>query len=375
MSTKVIVGQAERPNTGEVAAVNPQVEPIDTHIQRVADVTLMTAAEVAALPIILDLQSKAGSLIDPSEGGIEGLVLPVGAFPAGTLLTRIGESLEGRMLNSFTAKATPVNADLLLLSDSAASNALKSATLQSLAPLFTRTGNPFVDPPAVANALDDEFLSGSDPDLANRGYVVKGAGGGALTRAGNISAWTSPAAGTYYSQIIGSVLFVQPPATDQMRIQKAITLAAGDSIFTRVGGTTTFSPGSTGRYLEVGLYADSSGALDDNNRVFLTSLETTTAASYLQYDTYRVTAGASAGVSRNQYMAHDIRGVHYASGTQHDIFAVASANGQLLTHQHTGVAAAANLVWFGIRLTGGTGPSIFAIDYIRRKTSDNWIAG
>jgi hypothetical protein len=94
-----------------------------------------------------------------------------------------------------------------------------SATTAQWAANVPVTGNPYIDPPSAgANALDDEFSSGS-PDLAVRGWTVKDAAGTVYTRAGNVAS-NSPLPGTYNSTIVGSVLYFN--CATEVYISKAI---------------------------------------------------------------------------------------------------------------------------------------------------------
>ncbi len=247
------------------------------------------------------------------------------------------------------------------------------------ATIVAASGNPYIDPPTTPNAFNDEFASGS-PDLAVRGYTVRsGATATTLTRSGNIDPWnaTGPVGNTYWSTIIGSWLFIQAAPGIQVTFFKTITLAAGDTYFARLGGSTIMAPGASGRFNEIGLYANAAGGVDNANRVYSTKLETNTAASYIQYDVFRMTGGASSGNSRNGYGNYDIRGVRFDSGTTHTVFGVSSSGGQVLSQTLTGAPAAANLVYFGIRnsFDAGAGvPNIMGIDFIRKTSSNLWIA-
>lgn len=240
------------------------------------------------------------------------------------------------------------------------------------------SGNPFVDLPATPDAFDDEFSSGS-PDLSERGYTIKTAGGTTLTRpsgsAGNIQPWdtTGPTGNTYWSQIIGSWLFVQPPVSTQIFIYKSITLAAGDTYFCRVGSPYRFDSSGAGKYQEVGFYAASGGNPDPNNRVYVSIYET---ATNMNQDMQRVTGGAFAGTSRAIYNSHDIRGVRWASGTSFFPFTADSSNGQALINSPAGAINGSSVAFFNITLTqgaGGTTPQVIGIDFIRKKTGNAWI--
>lgn len=238
------------------------------------------------------------------------------------------------------------------------------------------TSSPYLTAPASPDGFDDEF-DGGDDDLALRGITVKAFSTGAtLTRAGDISPWSAPSAGTYYSTLMGSWLFVQGPNGDQIVLLKTISLSAGDTYYARFSGTTVMSPGAAGRYNSLELCANASGLPDNNNRVFSLLNETTTAASYLILEMGRAAGAAYSTSVRNAYVNGDIRGIRYESGTSHSLFTVNSNSGQILSHSVTGAPAAANLVHFALRNSFASGsPNIMAVDFIRKKTSNAWIIG
>ena len=75
-----------------------------------------------------------------------------------------------------------------------------------------------------------------------------------------------------------------------------------------------------------------------------------------------------------------MRSVHFDSGTTHYLTGVNTGGGnQLETLKLTGAPAASNLTVFGFRnlfsTSGSAVPQIWAIDYVRRKTGNAWIAG
>lgn len=237
---------------------------------------------------------------------------------------------------------------------------------------------PYIVAPATPNAFDDEFSSGS-ADLATRGYTVVNASGTTLTRSGDINPWdaTGPAGNTYWSTIIGSWLFFQGAPGVQVSVYKTITLAAGDTYFCRMVGTYNIADTASSRFNEFGLYLPSGAALDDNNRVFSTVRDDTSTAMLI-YDFARLTGGVAGGVTGRQALGgHDIRGVHFASGTTHQVFAVDAQNGQPKVQEVTGCPAAASLTRVAFRNlftnTGGRTPQICGIDFFRKKTSDAWL--
>jgi hypothetical protein len=244
---------------------------------------------------------------------------------------------------------------------------------------YTASGNPYVDVPASPNAFDDEFSSGSE-DLATRGYTVKNqATGATLTRSGPIAPWdaTGPVGNTYWSTMKGSWMYIQGAPGIQIDISKAITLSAGDTYFARMVGSHHVAAAANGRYNELGFYGTSGGGLDNNNRVYFTIRDDTTASQFVIFDMTRFTGGAAAGTSRAQLGHFDIRGVRYDSGTNHYIFGVNASSGQVITSNSTGTPAAGTLVNLGVRNLFSTStsavPQIWAIDFIRKKTGNAWI--
>jgi hypothetical protein len=243
------------------------------------------------------------------------------------------------------------------------------------------SGNPYIDPPAVANAFDDEFNSGSPAlELRASGFIVKTSAGVTLTRGGEIQPWnaTGPTGNTYWSSLMGSWLMIQPPNNTQIFIHKAITLAAGDTYWARVGGPYRNDPGANGRFSEVAFYASSGGFPDVANRVYASAYESTTAPN-LQTDFQRTTAGGFSGSARNggSVGACDMIGVRFAGGSTYWPFMADSASGRFFTNSPTGAIAGTSMAFFNLTHAvgaGGAAPNILGIDFIRKKTGDAWIA-
>lgn len=390
MAIKVVVGQPEKPNASTVAARDAALESGDKHIQNVADLTLMTSAEVAALvnPTISDHATRITDLETDiyqwhGPGGVEynnGPLQP-DAFIAHN---SADGTVRGRYPQDFAAKASPSTSDVMLVGDAAASGVPKNITLLQLATLLGQTSwaNPYLAKPASPNAFDDEFDQGS-PDLAARGYTVVNANTGAvLTRpagnAGNVNPWdaTGPAAGTYWSQIVGTWLYIQGAPGLQIDIYKTITLAAGETYYARTVGSYCLMPAANGRFCEIGFYGASGAQVDNNNRVFST-VRDDTMVNFLALDAFRSTAGVQSGGTRYMHGGHDIRGVRFDSGTTHCILVVDSQNGQPKSLTVTGAPAAGTLTRFGLRnlfsTSGGVVPQLWAIDFIRKKTGNAWL--
>jgi hypothetical protein len=241
------------------------------------------------------------------------------------------------------------------------------------------TGNPYVDPPAVASSFDDEFESGS-PNLATRGWTIK-IGTTTLTRAGDVVPYspTGPAAGTYWSTLIGSSLFIQVQYGQVAHVYKAVSLAAGDTYFARVGLVLRTDVGTALWHTEVGLYALSGGAVDNNNRVYVAQF----ANGGNRMDYYRASGGGYSGAGYNlgSAVAGDIRGIRYANAPDaYYAFSSNAANGDT-----EGVALSApnasalSVAAFNVNAAaqpsiGGWVPYMTQIDFFRKVSGTNWIA-
>lgn len=240
--------------------------------------------------------------------------------------------------------------------------------------------SPYISPPLTPNAFDDEFPTGSNPDLATRGYTVVNSAGVALTRSGNIDPWnaTGPVGNTYWSTIIDGWLYLQGAPGVQIDFYKTIALVAGDTYWCRMVGSYNLATNVNGRFNEFGFYGASGAALDPNNRVFSTVRDDTT-ANFLIYDTTRITGGVQGGgaTSRPALGGHDIRGVHFDSGTTYTTFYMDSLNGEPKSVTVTGAPAVATLTRVGFRnlfsTAGSVVPQIWAIDFIRKKSANAWL--
>jgi hypothetical protein len=237
---------------------------------------------------------------------------------------------------------------------------------------------PYIAVPSSPNSFDDEFDSGS-PDLATRGYTVVNATTGVVqTRSGDIAPLgAAPAAGTYFSTIIGSWLYIQAPAGIQLDVYKAIALAAGETYFARTCGSFNLATAVNGRFCECGLFGAAGAQLDNNNRVYCTVRDDTT-ANYLIFDAARVTGGALVGAAgRTASGGHDIRGIYVPSATNAMAFYLDSQNGEPSSVSLAGTPALATLTRFALRnlfsVSGSAVPQIWGIDFIRRKTANAWL--
>lgn len=243
-------------------------------------------------------------------------------------------------------------------------------------PAYITSGNPYIDPPSSPNSFDDEFSSGS-ADLSVRGWGVKTLAGVTLTRGGDINPWdtTGPVGNTYWSSIVGSWIFIQGPASTQIFLYKAVTLAPGDTYFTRCGTPYRHDSSASGRYQEVAFWANASGTPDPANRVYVSIYETSTAPVNL--DMGRNLASAFGGTSRNKWYRTDIKGINYQASTNtYRTFGVDSGSGDAVVNSPTGGPAGSSLVYFGIAHVAGPAgatPSMLAVDFVRKKTANAWI--
>lgn len=91
-------------------------------------------------------------------------------------------------------------------------------------------GNVYLTPPAVADAMDDEFKTGSS-DFAARGWTVTNTVTGAvMTRVGDVTqAAPALSATTYRSTLTASGMLVQ--ATSQMTVYKAWTFGSSGALY------------------------------------------------------------------------------------------------------------------------------------------------
>lgn len=154
--------------------------------------------------------------------------LTIGAITDGRLLYRNGSTVIGRVPADFTQQTAPNNLDKIIISDSAASDAIKYMTLGAL------VGNsPFTGRPITPDAWNFEARLCTNPDLAANGWSITLLDSPYTTQtraagtAGNIDLSTSPAANTYRSQLAGGLLWLQfPDSSPAILIYKATTSAA-----------------------------------------------------------------------------------------------------------------------------------------------------
>jgi hypothetical protein len=312
-------------------------------------------------------------------GAINSLAANIAALNS-TQIANVSTVAGAEVTDALNSLLTAINAltSTQVTNASGVSGAKVTDALNSLnAGIVSNPLIPYLIAPASPNAFDDEFTSGS-PDLATRGYTVL-SGSTTLTRSGNIDPWnaTGPAAGTYWSTLIGSWIFVQGAPGVQIDICKTISLSAGDTYFCRTVGTYNLATIAAARFCEVGFYGFAGGALDNNNRVFST-VRDDPASSWMVYDVARLTAGVGGGpTGKSGYGPRDIRGVRFNSGTTHNAFLIDGQTGEPRTAELTGTPAAATLVRFALRNafsnSGSNTPQIWGIDFIRKKTANAWL--
>jgi hypothetical protein len=238
------------------------------------------------------------------------------------------------------------------------------------------TGNPFVDPPATPNVLDDEFESGS-ADLAVRGWTVKNSSGTTMTRLGDIQPWNSATALTasqYNSTIYGSVIQIQAALGADMRIYKSVSWASGSGslVWARLGAPEYRSGAATqANFIGVSGWYSTGGNTDSNNRLLSqVSTSGTTAAATVQ--TGRVTAGAVSVTANNSAPpAPDIFGIKLLSSTNNwDTFIANSQTGAIAT-DNTGTMVSTSVAFAGVGISvasagaSTTNSQVFTIDFVR----------
>jgi hypothetical protein len=319
---------------------------VDADAAAAAAAAAQSTADASVPKSLYDAQSILGAITDNNP-----VAIPVGA-----------SSLFGRAASGDIGALTPAQAKAIL----------------------DLVGNPYLAKPLSPNAFDDEFGDGGSPDLAVRGWTVTNSAGTTLTRPSGSSGdirprdTTGPVGNTYWSTICGGWIFLQAAPGVQIDIRKAITLAAGDTVAVRMGGSYNVSPAAGGRYNEAGFYAIAGGALDGNNRVYATLRDDNTASQWTLWDFARFTGGGiGSNVSRLPFGVADIRAFYFDSGTTHQIQIINTAANQVATANITGAPAAGTLTHFGMRnlfsTSGGNVAQLWAIGFVRRKTGGAWL--
>jgi len=302
------------------------------------------------------------------------------AYPPTTLAGDVNGPMTSNQVNAIHETSGPTQLTIGAISDGQV--LVRSGTAVVGSTPIAPSGNPYIDPPLVANAFDDEFNTGS-ADLATRGYIVKNSAGTTLVRSGPVDAWSSvgPGAGTYWSTIVGSQILIQLPViASSYFIGKSISLASGDTYFTRIGTSQRFdSAVANSNFTDIGFYGNSGGVPDLNNRVYISEYSGNGTTPLI--DISRITGGVQTVTNRTPpgVPVSDIRGIRWLSGTTYSPFITNSGSGDTLTANTTGGLANTSVAYFGILFTiatgfAGTVPQILSVDFFRKTTSSAWIA-
>jgi hypothetical protein len=164
-------------------------------------------------------------------------------------------------------KTTPVTADRILIEDSAASFAKKYALLSALPGSSAgATRDPIWDPPTTADANDDEFTADT---ILSGAWTLKVGSSNPGTRDGAVDMTVSCATGHYRTTVIGSTLYIQSLKTDTLVMHKTINAAtSAEWLWFCAFGLVGEYPGAL-HVAGMGLYRNSSGDVDNNNRGFV----------------------------------------------------------------------------------------------------------
>jgi hypothetical protein len=141
-------------------------------------------------------------------------------------------------ITDYSSKATPVAADQIYIADSAASNAIKRATLASIS---AQPASQYWAASTSPSAIDDTFLTGSS-DMATRGWTCINPNTSAtMTRVGDVLPLTNgnaaTAGNTYRSTLTASGMLIQC-ATEVWFFK--VTPSAGDmTVACDVSGPTS----------------------------------------------------------------------------------------------------------------------------------------
>jgi len=321
-------------------------------------------------------------------------LLPTAATISGTA------PFVSELVNTYSAKATTVAADQIYIADSAASNAIKRATLGSA--VYTP---PYLRRPVSPNAFNFEAREATTADLATLGFTFRRvtATAGPMVRVGDIfpyrglGGYTALTALEYRSSIIEGVLYLQLPLTNSI----TYTLCKSVSIPTT---TTTygarmsvraapgmFQPGSSsfGNVIRLVMLKDSGGNADVNNGVnhaiYWTSNGTN---SGVRHDQAHIIAGAATGTGGatsflSSAVTDDITELAVQATTTNLSYSAGTSTSGNLGFLGWGGAqpalgVASGLTWAGIQLESGglaatynlNTPFDYAIAYMRLFTGN-----
>lgn len=324
-----------------------------------------------------------------SGGGTSGTVTLAVAYG-----TSAGTALQGNdaavtnardpIIHAQTPKGSPVGADEIVIADSAASFALKRATLTSIAGLFTVSGGsyPLWTPPATLGltpgAADIEFDSTTLPANLEIWDATAGAArtvGGNTVWRGSLPSATNPAMDAHTTNGgRASWLRVQLPSTDNFCFGFPLSIPGVVTYWTRM--TWTNSGSLANGFIRFGLFGATGGHIDPNNRITtgLSNNQANLNAEFILGGVSQTGSGAGDSISRmnappEYFYIEKNNGV---SPTAYSLFA-ACADGSTFECQQifTNNSFTPAYVGFIARVGGigaGTANPRFAIDFIRQST-------
>jgi hypothetical protein len=319
----------------------------------------------------------------------------VGAVALDTSLTRTASgALTGVKkvnddITTYSAKTTPVAADQIYIADSAASNAVKRATLGSVTYLPA-----FIKPPASPNAFNFEARTATTADLATLGFTFRRltATAGTMVRQGNIDKYrtrgtTTSALGAleYRSSLIDGRLYIQVPSINSIDyvLYKSVsvpttTTAYGAICWGKVGSAANFNGSGFTFDNEVGFFKDSGGFADNTTLVG-------TGHYYTNHTMRRfITQGTATdndmGIPSSIMEDVKITTIRATATNYTSVGEFASSyTGDVVFYSGgTGTGVASNLVYAGMHLGPGSAmtsiadsvPWHYCIDFLRLYTGD-----
>jgi hypothetical protein len=309
------------------------------------------------------------------------------AYPPTTLVGDVNGPMTSNQVNKIHETSGPTTLTLGAISDGQILQRVGTTVVGSAGSLST--GNPYLDPPAVPNAFDDEFDSGS-ADLATRGWQIwDSVVGGVLTRAGDIDIWSStalenpPVSGTYRSSIVGSYLLLQLPVGGRsVSITRAFTPGTSGTVYGRIQGH--FERGiAVADITNAGIFVEDNNTAANRVNVGVTQNVTPIPV--------RVVGAIKAGVYNTLTFANlssnttndvDIVGLRYCgTATYYDVglstggfpVTMAPVGGFVTNTPNVNLMTRAGAV-FDRGATTTNSLNILAIDFLRFVPGDDWIA-
>ena len=309
------------------------------------------------------------------------------AYPPTTLAGDVNGPMTSNQVNAIHETSGPTQLTIGAISDGQILQRVGTTVVGSAGSLST--GNPYLDPPAVPNAFDDEFDSGS-ADLATRGWQIwDSVVGGVLTRAGDIDIWSStalenpPVSGTYRSSIVGSYLLLQLPVGGRsVSITRAFTPGTSGTVYGRVQGH--FERGiAVADITNAGIFVEDNNTAANRVNVGVTQNVTPIPV--------RVVGAIKAGVYNTLTFANlssnttndvDIVGLRYCgTATYYDVglstggfpVTMAPVGGFVTNTPNVNLMTRAGAV-FDRGATTTNSLNILAIDFLRFVPGDDWIA-